>query len=260
MAMTLQNVSDLAKKLIRETVSDTVDDATMQAYVIGVYKDWCRELRWPEATVKQNTFTPGGATVTAQEYQLPDTTIKIFRVYLNGQRMVETSIPLLEGDVIQAYDPQWTIFPAVNPPQLIAGSTQAIPITAGPGLSQFSYYLRGGFIGFVPAPASDGLPIRLEGVWLPPDPAPSDTLLLPDQFKFGLAYGAIYRFLLGDRRVAESAKWEMLEKDQWGMAMRWRRDFGGIDQEPAVIPMPYRIWFGRANIRPGASVPTSNHF
>src|SRR5438132_12626064 len=261
MPMTSQQVSDTAKKLIREVTSDTIDDATMQLYVIGVYKDWCRELRWPEGTSTQNTFTPAGATETAQEYQLPDTVIKIFRVYLNGHRMAETSIAILEGDVIQAYDPEWTVFPAVTPPSLVPGSVQAIPITAGPGLSHFSYYLRGGFVGFLPKPASDGLPIRLEGCFLPPDPAPSDTLLLPDQFKFGLAYGAIYRFLLGDRRVAESNKWEMLEKEQWGMAMRWRRDFGGIDQQPAVIPQPYRIWYGRANQRPGHQPPALlSHF
>src|SRR5438105_84299 len=177
MSMTLQNVSDTAKKLIREATSDTIDDVTIQTYIIGVYKDWCRELRWPEGTGTMNTFTPVGATATAQEYQLPDTTIKIFRVYVNGWRYAEDSIPILEGDVIQAYDAQWHTFPAVNPPPLNGpGSISAIPITAGPGIMQFSYYLRGGFIGFVPPPASDNIPIRIEGCFLPPDPAPTDTL------------------------------------------------------------------------------------
>jgi hypothetical protein len=222
----------------------------MQSFVIGVYKDWCRELKWTEGTSTQNTFTPAGAPQTAQEYQLPDTTIKIFRVYLNGQRLAETSIFLLEGDVIRAYDATWTIFPRVNAPQLVAGSQLSIPITSGPGFAQFSYYIRGGFVGFLPGPASDGIPIRIEGAFIPPDPAATDTLLLPDQWKFGLAYGAIYRFLLGDRRVQEAKAWQLLEQEQWGMAMRWRRDMGGQDQQPMVIPQPYRIWYGRANARP----------
>lgn len=254
--MTLQNVSDVAKKLIREATSDTVDDSTMQAYIVGVYKDWCRELRWPEGTANMLTSTPVGGTATAQEYQLPDTTIKIFRVYLNGQRCAETSIPYFEGDVIQSYDATWHTFPAVNPPALPGpGTVLSIPITAGPGLTQLSYYVRGGFMGFLPAPASDGIPIRVEGCFLPPTPAPTDALLLPDQFEFGLAYGGIYRFLLGDRRVLESKSWKELEQEQWGMAMRWRRDMGGIDQQAMVQPQPYRIWYSRYNTRPQSVVP-----
>jgi hypothetical protein len=247
--MTLQQVSDLSKALIREAVSDTITDAQMQIYVIGVYKDWCRELRWPEGTgnILTSAGSPPNGSVTAQEYQLPDSTIKIFRVYLNGQECAETTIFVLEGIVAQAYDPEWTVFPANDPPVLTSSAFAPIPITAGPGFMHLSYYLRGGFLGFLPGPISTGLPIRIEGCFLPPDPAPTDPLLIPDQFKFGLAYGAIYRFLLGDRRVAESNKWEMLEKEQWAMAMRWRRDFGGIDQQPMVQPQPYRQWFGRGH-------------
>ena len=247
MAITLQAVSNTAKTLIREATSDTFSDATMQAHIIACYFDWCRELKWPEGIASLNTYTPVGATMTAQEYQLPDDIIKIFRVYLNGQRCSQTSIFLLEGDVIQAYDPTWRVLPTITVPQLTGPTVQAIPITSGSSFGELSYYTRGAMLGFVPGPASDGYPIRLEGAFLPPTPNPSDLLALPDQWQYGLAYGGIYRALLGDRRLAEAKMWKELEQEQWAMAMRWRRDFPGLDQIPMVQPQGYRTWYGRTN-------------
>lgn len=254
--MTLNDVGTLAKQIVRETNSDTITIGQMEAYVILTYHDWCRELQWPEASMTQNTLTPPGATATAQEYQLPTNLNKIFRVYLNGQRCAPTSISLLEGDVIGLFNPNWRILPSVVVPALSSITNLAVPITAGPAFAQLAYYTRGGYIGFMPAPAVDGYPIVIEGCIFPPDPGDGDTLLLPDHMKHGIAFGALNRFLLGARRVAEAKEWKALEMEQWGNAMRWRRNISGSELLPFVQPMGYRTWFSRntiGNFRSSAS-------
>jgi hypothetical protein len=220
----------------------------MEAYVILAYHDWCRELNWPEATWSQNTVTPVGATAPAQEYQLPNNLNKIFRVYMNGQRVAPSSIPILEGDVIGLFNPNWRILPSVTIPSLSSATSLSVPITAGPAFAQLNYYTRGGFIGFMPAPAQNGYPMVIEGSAFPPDPGDGDTLLLPDHMKHGLAFAGIYRFLLGTRRVAEAKEWKVLEQEQWGNAMRWRRNLSGSELLPMIQPMGYRTWYGRQTI------------
>lgn len=243
--MTLNDVGTLSKQLIRETNSDVISLPQMEAYVTLAYHDWCRELQWPEATWTQNTLTPPGASATAQEYQMPTDINKIFRVYLNGQRCRPSSIPLLEGDVIGLFNPNWRILPSAVIPALTSMTTlQAVPITSGPSFSDLVYYTRGGYLGFMPAPAVDGYPIVIEGAAFPSDPADGDTLQLPDHMKHGLAFGAINRFLLGARRVAEAKEWKALEMEQWGNAMRWRRNMSGSEYLPFVQPMGYRTWYG----------------
>ncbi len=254
MSFTLNDAATLAKQLIREEVTDTISTARMETYIILTYYDWCRELQWPEGTFAATTANDPTTNKTAQEYQLPENINLVFRVYLNGQRCGETSIPILEGDVIQAYNPNWRVLPSITVPALTTQVQLAIPITAGPSFAQLQYYLRGGFLGFVPGPSVNGYPISIEGCVIPPTPADSDTILLPPQFKHGLAYGAIYRFLLGDRRVQEAKAWKDLEQEQWQMAMRWRRRMGGIDQLPAAIPPGYRTWYGRGQV--GLQLPT----
>lgn len=253
MSFTLNDVATLAKQLVREEVSDTITLSRMETYVVLCYSDWARELMWPEATLNATTATDPTTGVTAQEYQLPEDLNVIFRVYMNGQRCAPTSISILEGDVVGLFSPNWKVLPSVEIPALTSSTIQAVPITAGPSFASLQYYLRGGYVGFSPAPATNGYPIQIDCCTIPSNVQDSTTILLPNQFKHGLAYGAIYRFLLSDRRVPEAKVWRELEQEQWQYAMRWRRRFGGVDQLPIVQPQGYRTWYSRNNV--GLRVP-----
>ena len=253
MSFTLNDAATLAKQLIREEVSDTITLTRMETYVVLTYLDWSRELMWPEASFTSATANDPVTGVTAQEYQLPEDINTIFRVYLNGQRIVPTSIAILEGDVVGLFSPNWQVLPAVVVPALAVSTISAVPITAGPSFQSMQYYLRGGNIGFTPAPAVNGYPIQIDCCIIPSNVIDSTTIMLPNQFKHGLAYGAIYRFLLSDRRLPEAKVWLDLEQAQWQMAMRWRRRFGGVDQLPIIQPQGYRTWYSRNNV--GLRIP-----
>lgn len=240
MSITLNQVARHAKDLLREPVSETVSVTLMEDYVRQTYFDWCQELFWPEADLTMNTVP------NQQEYALPDTLNRIFRVYVNGQRAAPTTIALLEGDARGIYNPTWRVAPAVAIPPLSASGGNMIPITAAPSFTSLKYYIRGGFIGFHPKPAAQ-YEIRIEGAVFPLPPQSEDPLQLPDQFKDGLAYGGCYRFLVSDRRPDEAAGFKALEQEQFDKAMRWRRRLaaGGSDNLPLVTPHPYRDWYAR---------------
>src|SRR5689334_17765797 len=133
MSFTLNDCATLAKQLVREEVSDTITLTRMETYVVLAYIDWARELMWPETTLTAATADdPANPGTTAQEYQLPENINVIFRVYLNGQRIVPTSIAILEGDVVGLFSPNWSVLPSVTVPALSVSTISAIPITAGP--------------------------------------------------------------------------------------------------------------------------------
>lgn len=238
MAITLNEVALFAKDLLRESTGDTIGTPLMESYVSAAYMDWCQELHWPEGFIVATTIA------NTAEYTLPDTLNKIDRVYVNGQRVPATTIPLLEGDVQHIYDPSWRVLPAITVPALSGGASLGIPITAAPNFAKMVYALRGGKLILSPKPAA-AYELKIECSVFPAVPASGDTLVLPFQFKDGLAYGGVYRFLLSDRRKDEASGFKSLEDMEWEKAMRWRRRIAGTDQLPAFIPQNYRGWYRR---------------
>jgi len=256
MAITLNQVATHAKALLREPNSDSITVTQMEDYVRAAYLDWCQELRWPEGDLTQDTVAD------QQEYSLPDTLNVIFRVYVNGQRAMPTTIALLEGDVAGRFDPSWRTAQSQAIPQL-TGAGLSIPITQGNAYSGLWYYLRGGKIGIYPKPSgvyTGNNGIRIEGAVFPLSPNSSDDLVLPDQFKDGLAYGGCKRFLLSDSKVTRAQAFELLEVGndvqgkmggEFAKAMRWRRrlESGGTDNLAVIAPINYRGWYSRGNSR-----------
>lgn len=249
-SMTLNVVGAHALDLLREIAGETIAGATMEGYCASAYLDWCEDIQWPENSLTFDTVA------NIQEYNLDPTVNIIFRVYVNGNRVPATTIPLLEGDVQQIFDASWKVLPAISVPALTSGSTTTVPITAGPGFARMQYYIRGtvtagtnvGLIGFVPKPAAI-YPVIIDAAIIPATPATGDTLAFPDRFKDGLAWGGVKRFLYSDRRLQEAQGAEQLEQMEKIRAMSWRRRHGGYDQLPIIQPTNYRTHFSRRTIR-----------
>lgn len=250
MAITLNQVALHAKDSLREETGDTISTTRMEEYVAMAYLDWCEDIHWPENSITFNTVAE------TQEYNLDTTINAIYRVYMNGNRIPATTIPLLEGDVQQIFDASWKVLPSITVPLLSAGSSSTVPITAGPGFARMQYYIRStvtagtniGLIGFVPKPAAI-YPVIIDAAIVPATPVSATTLVFPDRFKDGLAWGGIYRFLLSDRRGDEAQGAKALEDMQKTRAQSWRRNMGGYDQLPLVIPQSYRGFYSRRTIR-----------
>lgn len=173
-------------------------DANIISFIDMAQKHLVQELLFPE------TRLTGFAITNQQAYAIPDSH-RIYRVYLDGQIMVETpgGIDTLEGRQIGQYDtsgqgvsvtgsdaaqggttgqPQWTIMtPQVYPYLANLGSPSLIN-PAGVGM-QGRFYRRTGAIGFVPAPAN-GAEITIDGVFVPPDVTQtSQTLEVPSYYQ-----------------------------------------------------------------------------
>lgn len=122
----------------------------------------CREVGL-RLLYPQGTITLSGGTITGQqEYPGFPLVNKVLRVYLGGQRLVETDISTMEGDQIQLWDqtaqgniPQWKFQQSETYP---VSSPTGYPYPAGlpywPGQRPV-YYFRGGNLGIVPAPAGN---------------------------------------------------------------------------------------------------------
>lgn len=242
--MTLNDVALLAKDFVREATGDTITTSKVETFCTQAYQDWCEELQWPVTIFAINT------AASVQEYNLDPSINVIFRVYVNGNRIPSTTIPLLEGDVQGNYDAQWTVLPAMEVPALSTGSGLAIPITAGPGFAKMQYYIREtitagtnvGLIGLTPKPAAI-YPMKIEAATVPQSVLSATILVFPNQYSDGLAWGGVYRFLMSDRRIDEAQGAKALEQESMQKAMRWRRRMGGYDQLPAIQPQDYRGFY-----------------
>jgi hypothetical protein len=146
------------------------------------------EARWVIPTVANQ-----------QEYQIDPPVIETLRVYCNGQLLTPTTLQLLEGHQIGLYDQSGTGAPptgsgappgvqGTHTPQWVAQSPETYPVQSGsygglapnttpwfPGRRP-SYYWRGGFLGLVPAPASAGSYLVLEGVAQTPSITTTTTM------------------------------------------------------------------------------------
>ncbi len=256
--ITRASVVALARSILREKTSDSFDPTDLNAFFLVAYRKWSMELLWPESSWFTNTavgldqtFTNGQA---AQEYQMPDNLNRIYRVYLRGNRAQPTSIPMMEGDVRHIWDPVWRIIPHADPIDFTKGIPTApqgsIPITRGPIPTGLQYYLRGGFLGFVPAPVTTGLPIQIDGVSIPVEPRDdNEPLVFPPHLQDGLAFATAEIALISDDRAQLAGGVKTIADDLMAQARRWRRNIQG-DMTLTVTTYDYRgFWNNRGPMR-----------
>ncbi len=246
------DVITAARSILREKTSDSFDPTDLTIFFKIAYRKWAQELLWPEATWWASTTIGAGPNIgiptTAQEYQLPEGVNRIYRTYLNGNRCIPTSIPILEGDVRQIFNPIWKLLPATDPSNMTTplptSTGGSIPITAGPLPTGIKYYLRGGWIGFVPGPKSVGLPIQVDGVAIPQDPRDdNEPIAFPPQFLDGLALETAHIALVSDDRAQLAGGVKALADEQLQLARRWRRNLQG-DMTLTVQAYDYRGYWG----------------
>jgi len=235
-------------------------EAMLIAHVDRAVKALVARIRFPDSRLSLTTIT------TNQEYPLPEMH-RIHRVYLNGQIAAEVpgNVDTLEGDQILYNDqtasgalstgsgaapggtaqlPQWavqtpTTYPFVNnfgPPA---------PMSAPfyPGQSP-RYYRRGGWIGFVPAPAI-GTIITIDGV-LVPTTLNADTQLIavPENFSDAIDAFVCNRALRSDRDPAVrelAAEWLNTYDGELKLLRTWKRDFSLEDSQ--IMLFPERAYF-----------------
>ena len=204
------------------------------------------DLQWPEATL---TLT----TTTAQEYALPPL-LQIERAYMNGQPLIPTTLSRLEGVSLNMYDqstnvnsPQWTIAPASTYPVQNTGS--GYPTSAGntpySANQRPVYYLRGGYIGVVPAPVA-GQTFTLN---ITPIPATStalgDTSLFPIHFLRALGAHVTMQCYEADEplEVSTSAEaWGQRYQKEVGKLQTWKdKMLLNLDKSPQFVT--YRSYY-----------------
>ncbi|MGH7745824.1 MAG: hypothetical protein ACREQ5_13740 [Candidatus Dormibacteria bacterium] len=183
-------------------------------------------LRWPDASYF-NTL-PG----SQQEFTLPEI-LEIDRVYLNGQPIVPTSIPALEGTDIELYDqsaanntPQWNQttyqpYPVTNVQYGYPQGMTVAPI-AGQG-ARPNYYLRGGNLGFVPPPSASYF-VQVDGIGLPlPLALQTDISIFPSFFQHILALRAALIAFTADQNLQNMAAIQQ-QITQWERnLLSWKR-------------------------------------
>jgi hypothetical protein len=180
-------------------------DANILSFVDMAQRHLVQELLFPSSRLTTTTVA------NVQYYQLPDT-LRIDRVYLNGQIIVEVAgnIDTLEGRQIGYYDqygsgsftptsdgPPGTVGPAA--PQWSLQAPTSYPFVnnwgppapaTGPNMigQQPVYYRRGGGIGIVPLPAGN-YTLAIDCVLSPTRLVnTTDTLLVPSNYLDALAW------------------------------------------------------------------------
>lgn len=173
-------------------------------------KNLVAEIYFPESRLTGTTVP------NQQEYQIPDMHL-VYRVYLNGQIIVEIpgGIDTLEGRQVLQYDQsaQGIEVAGSGGPAGAAGQMQAQWVVATPVAFPFlntwgspapqaqgyfpgqrpRYYRRGGFLGIVPAPAF-AASLVIDCVMVPaPIATAQDSIVVPDNYMDGIVNYVCYR-------------------------------------------------------------------
>lgn len=242
-ATTRGTVVALARAKLREKTGDSFDSTDLNSFFLHTYRVWAQELRWPEARWTDTTVAD------QREYTLPGDVAGIARVYVNGNRIPPTTIPLLEGEVIRAWDETWRRLPSVTLPDATQNlPTGGIPITAGPGFppKRMVYTVKGGVLILAPPPAA-AYPLWVEGYAIPDAPSlDGDPLVFPAHptFEEGIAAGIAARLLVSEDRPKTAAMLQMEEQEKLDLARKWRRGFQA-DLQQIVQPYNYRGYWSR---------------
>lgn len=228
-------------------------------------------IRFPESRISMT------ATSDQQEYPLPEL-YRVKRVYLNGQIIVEVEggISTLEGRQILlddqsaqgfpvtgsgapvgaggAMQPQWTTQTPVSYPFLNSWGSpapQAQPWTPG---ERPRYYLRGGSIGFVPAPGTASINISIDCVRVPTTLTDlSDNIVLPDNFQDACVWKMcdFAKFADDDDRSAQQQATAAARYEQEIRILRtWKRMYGLEDER--IFQFTERKYFRYGNRRVGS--------
>lgn len=232
-------------------------DADLLSLTDRAVKHLVSRIYFPESRM---TLTAPG---NKQEFSLPEVHA-IYRVYLNGQICVRTpgNIDTLEGRQI-GYDdqtatgaipsggggatggttmlPQWAVQTPTSYPYLNnwgAPSPLAQPFYPG---QRPRYYIRGGSIGIVPAPAAN-VTITIDCVRVPSTlTATSQAIVVPDNFLEGIANFVVYRALGADKDPlsAQLAREAQADYEKQIRELRtWKRQYTLDDDQ--IMPLTYR--------------------
>lgn len=221
----------------------------------------------------------GGTIANQQEYVLPDMH-EVYRVYLNGQIIVEVpgNIDTLEGRQILLDDqlgqgipinpgsggppggggtsqPQWAIQTPTTYPFLNAWGNpapNAQPWTTG---QRARFYRRGGSIGIVPAPGNAGEALVVEGVRVPSTLTQTgDPIIVPDNFMEAIANFVCYRALSADKddlSIQMSDRFYAAYEREVRKLRTWKRQYS--NEDGALLPLTYRQSFAIGGNRNGGS-------
>lgn len=244
-------------------------DSQLLVFEDRALKNTVQEIRFPESRIV--------ATATGvQEYQLPEL-YELYRVYLNGQEIVEVpgGINTLQGDQIFVYDqtaqgtvpaggggatggnvelPQWAIqqptaYPFVNSWGAPAPYAQPWQVGQRP-----RYYRRGGYLGFVPAPVT-GVTITVDCCVVPPTlVSPTQQLLVPDQFFDCIVWGLVeYCYMADDTdRSAEKRNYAMSKREKALRDLRsWKRLYAIEDKQLQMLNYRGAYQYGNARVLGG---------
>lgn len=203
------------------------------------------EVEWPEALYQISTIA------NQMEYQLPEL-LKILRVYIGNQRGVPTTIPYMEGAQIEYWDQsnvgsgyaaQWS---SQTPSAYPVGSDTGSPIEVkSPYVvgSRPMYYLRGGNLGIVPAPAGS-YTLSINYI---PEPPPlanyTDVSIYPLFWKDALVQFAVYKARYADRQTDDAtAAFEQFTKVYLPRLRQWKLDMiEDLPKGPQLIT--YRTYY-----------------
>lgn len=237
MALTRGEVLSLVKRLLREsnTINLTYSTDELNEYFYEALKSAVKECKWPEQ------FATATWPADEDEVTLPDGLIEVSRVYLNGQRIRSTNIPILEGDYRRVYDASWTVEDSVTVPALQSSSDTPLTLLGTPDVK---YYIRGKVIGFTPKPSAE-YTIKLHALFEPPDPFTDNVeLWFFDANKDYLVYKTLQYCFLTDRKFKEADYYRSLAQEQVYELRRQIKNLQG-DDETHVNPLPYREHWGR---------------
>ena len=251
----------LARSLLNDVphaAGTRFSDPTLLNFLGTVQEEITRDVRFPAARIS------AGTQPNIQEYQLPDTVIEIFSVYVNGQLVVPSDLPTIEGHQIQVYDqgslggtnvqtagsggptgtagtftPRWNVQPPSAYPVTNNGCWPAPDAQTWSTGMRPRWYRRGGYLGIIPAPNSgppvvNGIPqnnLVIDCVMLPDDPLNlTDLSWFPRLYKKALAMGIVYYAKFSDdtqstKESRNEAKQSYME--QVGKLRMWAAGFKG---------------------------------
>lgn len=255
--------------LLRQVLSDLNSsgrwtDSTLLNFIDRANKRVVRDVLFPESRLSAPTALAAGSQFYFQEYQIPQL-ILINRVYLAGQLCVPTDINTLEGHQIGLYQqnptasaptvgsggapgtsgpyaPEWSTTTAQTYPVANSGgypAPDAQPFFAG---QRPRYYLRGGYIGFVPPPANTAT-ITIDCIRVPSTiTAVGQALTSPDMFMDAIAWGAATYAQFADDQERNAAMRKVAEETYQARKsdlMKFRKTYVG-DANEGPKPRTYR--------------------
>lgn len=259
--------------LLRLVLGDTNQsgrwtNGTLLSFIDRGNKRVVRDVKFPDSRLTTTTVANVG------EYQLPPIILPL-RVYVAGQLAVPTDINTLEGHQVGLYD-QTTGGTGALP-----ANTSAPPGTTGPYAPQWvdqtplsypvgnswvtpapdsqpwyngqrpRYYLRGGYIGLVPAPAN-AVTLTVDCVREPDTiTATAQAMTTPDVFQDAIVWAAAAYCAYADSSSVGAAQRQIAEENYQRFmrdARAWRKMYDQGDSPGGPKPLTYRARY--VNSRP----------